>query len=78
MTAEHLSDRVLDDRDRSDAAVVSWRPAGRAERRLVFVPRATYGPDHERVEQVRSDDGTWRTVGREMVDAVAVEAPDDD
>jgi len=63
--------------DRADAIEVSWAPAGRAQRKLVFVPRATYGPDYERVELARSDDGTWRPVGSELVDRVAVEVGTD-
>jgi hypothetical protein len=68
---------VLDDRDRSDAVVLTYTPAGRAPRREVFVPRASDGPDWERVEQARSEDGTWRTVGSELVTRVTVESGDD-
>lgn len=70
-----MSDDVA---DRSDAIVVSWSPAGRAQRRLVFLPRAADGPDWERVEQVRSDSGGWMPVGIELVDTVAVERGGDE
>lgn len=65
------------DADRSDAIVVTWSPAGRADRRLVFEPRSGEGPAWERYEQARSSSGTFRTVGRELVESVAVETPDD-
>ena len=84
MTEEHppvptrTPDDLLDGRDRSDAIEVSYRPAGRAPRKLVFVPRATYGPGWERVELVRGDSGEWRPVGSELVDDVAVEVGADD
>ena len=67
--------RTLSDRDRSDAVVVSWSPAERAARRLVFVPRATGPTPWERVEQVRTDRGSWRTVGSEPVHRIDVEVP---
>jgi hypothetical protein len=69
--------RPLDDRDRSDAKIVTWSPVGRAQRRLVFVPRASDGPDWERVEQVRREDGSWHTVGQELVATVTLEAGTD-
>lgn len=64
---------MTDDRDRSDAVILTYRPAGRAERRERFEPRAGEGPDWERFEEVRREDGTWRTVGNELVETVAVE-----
>ncbi len=72
MTDATARGQPLDGRDRSDAKVVTWSPTGRAQRRLVFVPRASDGPDWERVEQTRAEDGGWHTVGSEFVDTVVL------
>lgn len=61
--------------DRSDAVVVTYQPAGRAPRRLVFEPRSGDGPDWQRVEEVRDHNGEWREVGSELVERVDVERP---
>jgi hypothetical protein len=59
--------------DRSDATVVTWNPAGRSKRRLVFEPVSSGG--YNRVEQVYAR-GAWRTVGGERVDSVRTENAD--
>ena len=63
-------------RNRSDAVVVTYQPAGRAARREVFEP--TSDGRYERVEEVRREDGTWHRVGSEVVESVIVEDPRDE
>ena len=56
--------------DRSDAVTVRWQPPRQPARKLVFEPRSD--GDWLRIE--KSWTGcTWREVGTEVVDDVAVE-----
>ena len=64
--------------DRGDAVVVTWTPAGRAPRRIVFEPTDAEGAAFKRVEQAQREDGTWRPVGSEPATSVNVEDGRDD
>jgi len=55
-----------------DRITVEWSPDGRADRRLVFVPRED---DYLRREQTKDHAGEWRDVGTEAVDSVSVHLP---
>jgi len=76
MTGEH-GDGVLDGRDRSDAVVLSYSPAGQPARRVTFLPRSATGPDWERVTEQRRN-GAWHFVGSEPVETVSVEVGSDE
>jgi len=58
-------------RDRSDAVIVRWNPAGRAARRFVFEPRSD--GNWTRSEQVRDHADDWREVGSEVVESIGFE-----
>lgn len=58
-----------------EATAVTYRRERRATRRLVFEPLADGG--HLKREAVRTERGTWREVGSEVVTEVVVEAPAD-
>jgi hypothetical protein len=62
----------MTDKPTGDAVVVEWSPAGRADRRTVFMPDSSGA--YTRLTQARSctDDKPWRTVGSERVDSVTV------
>lgn len=62
---------------RADAVVVTYTPTGdRATRRLIFEPWSGPEADWERIERVRQPDGTFRTVGSELVAWLDVDTPD--
>jgi hypothetical protein len=65
----------MTDKPSGDAVVVKWSPAGRADRRLVFMPDSSGG--YTRLTQARrdTDDKPWRTVASERVDSVTVQTP---
>lgn len=64
----------MNDTDRSDATVITWKPAERAAHRMVFEPRSD--GTFERIEEARiATDGGWHYIGSEIVESVEVEQP---
>jgi len=57
----------------TNAITLRWTPPNARPRRVRFEPRSPGG--WTRIEQERTTEGEWRTVGQEIVAGVELEAP---
>lgn len=56
-----------------ECITLRWTPPNARPRRIRLEPRAAGG--WTRIEQERTDEGEWRTVGQEIVADVELDAP---